>query len=137
MKKKNLLAVLILPILLVTGCSESEKNLSCTLKEEVEGSTMMSTMDMTFKGNIAQDITLNIGIEYDEDASSLSDFFKQVLEDQKVNLEEVGYDVTITSGEYSHKLTAVGTSETLDEDEFTGSYEATRESLEDQGYTCK
>ena len=137
MKKKNLLAVLILPILLVTGCSESEKNLSCTLKEEVEGSTMMSTMDMTFKGNIAQDITLNIGIEYDEDASSLSDFFKQVLEHQKVNLEEVGYDVTITSEEHSHKLTAVGTSETLDEDEFTGSYEATKKSLEDKGYTCK
>ena len=137
MKKKILLAILVLPILLITGCSESEKNLSCTLKEEMEGSTMTSTMDMIFKGNIAQDITLNIGIEYDEDTSSLSDVFKQILEEQKVNLEEVGYDVTITSGEYSHKLIAVGTSETLDEDEFTGSYEATRESLEDQGYTCK
>lgn len=135
--KKKILLLLILPTLLVTGCEEEEKNLKCTFKSEVEGSTTTSVMNIDFKGNKAEKITLDINIDYIEEYKEYADTFRKTLEDQRANLEATGYEVEITSGKNSEKLTAKGTYETLDESETTGSYTATKKSLEESGYVCE
>lgn len=138
MKKKVLLIALITSVLLVTGCGKgSTKKLTCTSKEETGGVTTSSVMDISFKGNEAEKITLNISIDYTDDYKNYVNTFKKTLETQKTNLEKVGYDVDITSESSSLKLKAVGTSKTLDESEYQGTYAATKKSLEDSGYTCK
>lgn len=137
MKKGMLLVALAVPTLLVTGCNEQEKSLTCTLTEDAGGATTTSVMDMNFKGNQVQDITLDITIDYTDEYKSFAEIFEQTLESQKTNLEDIGYEVKITSGENSLTLTAQGTKDTLDEEEITGSYDATKESLEEAGYTCK
>lgn len=137
MKKGILLVGLAVSVLLVTGCSESRRTLNCTIKEEAEGTTTTSVMNIDFKGNQAENITLEINIDYDEELASYADIFKQTLESQRSGLEEIGYEVEITSGDNSQKLVATGTNETLDESETTGTYENTKKSLEESGYTCK
>lgn len=137
MKKGMLLAGLAVSALLVTGCGEEGKTLNCTLKEEAGGATTTSNMKVEFKGDQAESITMDIIIDYTEEYASFAEVFKQTLESQKSTLEDTGYEVEITSGENSVKLTAKGTSETLTEDESTGTYEDTKKSLEDSGYTCK
>lgn len=138
MKKGILLTGLVVSALLVTGCGGSkERNLNCTMKEEADGATTTSVMDINFKGNQAENITLDIAIDYSDEYKEYASLFKQTLEAQRKNLESVGYEVEITSGDNSQKLTAKGTSETLDESESKGSYSATKKSLEDAGYVCK
>lgn len=139
MKKGILLAGLAVSALLVTGCDEmeSEKNLLCTMKEDAGGATTTSVMDINFDGNKAEDITMTITIDYTDEFEAYADIFKQTLETQRGTLEDIGYKVEITSGNNSQKLKAYGTYETLDESESTGTYEATKKSFEDSGYTCK
>jgi len=137
MKKGMLVAGLVVSALLVTGCGEKGKTLSCTLKEDVGGAVTTSNMEVKFKGDKAESISMDIIIDYDEKYASFAETFKQTLESQKETLEETGYEVKITSGKNSVKLTAKGTAETLTEDESTGTYEDTKKSLEDSGYTCK
>ena len=139
MKKKYWLLALIIPILLVTGCSEESttKSLSCTMKNGIEGTSTSSKMDITFRENEAERISLNISINYNNEYKDYVDTFKETLETQKTNLEKLGYDVEITSNDSSINLLAVGTNKTLDESEYKGTYDATKKSLEDSGYTCK
>ncbi len=139
MKKKYWLLALIIPILLVTGCSEESttKSLSCTMKDGIEGTSTYSKMDITFRENEAERISLNISIDYNNEYKDYVDTFKETLETQKTNLEKLGYDVKITSNNSSINLLAVGTNKTLDESEYKGTYDATKKSLEDSGYTCK
>ena len=139
MKKKYWLLALIIPILLVTGCSEESttKSLSCTMKDGIEGTSTSSKMDITFRENEAERISLNISIDYNNEYKDYVDTFKETLETQKTNLEKLGYDVKITSNNSSINLLAVGTNKTLDESEYKGTYDATMKSLEDSGYTCK
>lgn len=139
MKKKYWLLALIIPILLVTGCSEDSttKSLSCTMKDGIEGTSTSSKMDITFRENEAERISLNISIDYNTEYKDYVDTFKETLETQKNNLEKLGYDVKITSNDSSINLLAVGTNKTLDESEYKGTYDATKKSLEDSGYTCK
>lgn len=137
MKKGMLLAGLAISALLVTGCGEEKRTLNCTLKEDAGGATTTSNMEVKFKGDKAESIAMDIVIEYDEKYASFADTFKQTLEAQKGTLEDTGYEVKITSGKNSVKLTAKGNADTLTEDESTGTYEATKKNLEDSGYTCK
>ena len=139
MKKKYWLLALIIPILLVTGCSEESttNSLSCTMKDGIEGTSTSSKMDITFRENEAERISLNISIDYNNEYKDYVDTFKETLEIQKNNLEKLGYDVKITSNDSSINLLAVGTNKTLDESEYKGTYDATKKSLEDSGYTCK
>lgn len=139
MKKKYWLLALIIPILLVTGCSEESttKSLSCTMKDGIEGTSTSSKMDITFRENEAERISLNISIDYNNEYKDYVDTFKETLETQKTNLEKLGYDVKITSNNSSINLLAVGTNKTLDESEYKGTYDVTKKSLEDSGYTCK
>ena len=139
MKKKYWLLALIIPILLVTGCSEESttKSLSCAMKDGIEGTSTSSKMDITFRENEAERISLNISINYNNEYKDYVDTFKETLETQKNNLEKRGYDVKITSNDSSINLLAVGTNKTLDESEYKGTYDATKKSLEDSGYTCK
>lgn len=138
MKKGILLTGLVISALLVTGCGGSkERNLNCTMKEEADGVTTTSVMNMNFKGNQAETITLDIVIDYSDEYKEYASILTQTLEAQREGLESVGYEVKITSGENSQKLTAKGTSKTLDESESKGSYSATKKSLEDSGYICK
>lgn len=139
MKKKYWLLALIIPILLITGCSEESttKSLSCTMKNGIEGTSTSSKMDITFRENEAERISLNISIDYNNEYKDYVDTFKETLETQKTNLEKLGYDVKITSNNSSINLLAVGTNKTLDESEYKGTYDVTKKSLEDSGYTCK
>ena len=136
MKKKVLGLSLAAAMLLATGCG-NEKKLHCTLEQGQEGATTTSTMDVTFDGAKAKDITLNITVDYDDEYASYAETFEQTLESQRSTLEDVGYKVKITSKDNSINLKATGTSKTLDTSEATGTYEATKKSLEDSGYTCK
>ena len=140
MKKGILLVGLAASALLVTGCNGGEgKTLNCTLEEKAGGTTTTSSVEMKFNsGNDKiEEAKMEISINYTEEYKSFADVFKQTLESQKTNLEDIGYEVTITSSDLSQKLTATGTSKTLDSSESTGSYEATKESFEDSGYTCE
>lgn len=141
MKKGILFAGLAAFALLVTGCDVMEgdvqKKLHCTMSEDAGGATTTSTMDVNFDGDKAEDITMEIVIEYTDDYASFADVFKQTLESQRGNLEDIGYEVTITSGDNSQKLRAYGTYDSLDASEANGTYEATKKSFEDSGYTCK
>lgn len=139
MKKAVLLATLAVPTLLVTGCASKAKTLTCTLTEDAGGATTTSVMDMKFnsKGDQVESINMDITIDYDEEYKSYASVFKQTLESQKTNLEDIGYEVKITSGDSSVSLNAKGTNKTLDASESTGTYEATKKSLEDSGYVCK
>ena len=136
MKNKVLGLSLAAVLILTTGCS-NEKKLHCTLKQGEEGAITTSIMDITFEGAKAKDITLNISIDYNDDYASYANTFKETLESQRSTLEDVGYDVEIISEDNSQKLKATGTADTLDTSEATGTYEATKESLEDSGYTCE
>lgn len=134
MKRKLLL--LVISMLLVTGCGKT-KNLQCTLEQKAQGATTTSVMNINFNGNKAKDITLDISIDYTDEYASYADTFKQTLESQRSSLEKVGYKVEITSKGNSQKLKATGTGDSLDSSEATGSYDATKKSLENSGYTCK
>lgn len=123
-------------IIVATGCAK-EKVLKCTMEQEQSGASTVSHMDVTFKGNEATKIDMDIEIKYDDKYKSFAKTFKSTLESQKGKLEDTGYTVKITSGDNSVKLTAKGTSKTLDESEYKGTYEATKEKFESAGYTCK
>lgn len=123
-------------VILATGCSK-EKVLKCTMEQSQSGATTISHMNVNFKGNEATKIDMDIEIKYDEKYKSYADTFKSTLESQQSKLEDTGYTVKITSGDNSVKLTANGTSKTLDESEYKVNYKATKEKFEDAGYTCE
>ncbi len=139
MKKGILLAGLAASLVLVTGCGaeETKRNLRCTFVDDASGASTTSVMDINFNGDKAENITLDITIDYTEDFESYASIFKQTMKTQKTNLEDVGYKVTLSSGKGFEKLSAYGTYETLDASESTGTYEATKKSLEASGYVCK
>lgn len=137
MKKGMLLTAVAVAALLVSGCGEEKKTLNCTMKEELGGATTSSEMKVVFKGDKAETIDMSITIDYTDEYASFGDVFKQTLESQKTSFESLGYEVKISSGDNQQKLTARGTSETLDESESTGTYEDTKKELEASGFTCK
>lgn len=137
MKGKIIFAAVLAVTVLGTACGGKTKTLECTLEQKADQATTTSTMTVKFKGNTAEKITLDMSISYGDEYKEYADVFKQTLEAQRSTLEDVGYEVKITSEDNAQKLTATGTNKTLDKEESTGNYEDTKKKLEDSGYTCK
>ena len=133
--KKIILVVGLL--FLVTGCDNEpiKDKLECTFDVESGDYFTNSVMVINFDGARAEDITMDITLSY-FDESSISKV-KEILITQKTNLENIGYSVSLSTGAGFERLSAYGTYGTLAASETNGTYQMTKESLENAGYICK
>ena len=140
----KLFAILTVSLLLITGCGNNEKTLTCTNSEESSGIKMNQEVTMTFKDdsidNEATDDT--IINNWDMFASMLDSQFEQTNKDgvslkTNNNKDKHTYNVSLEID-----LTKAS-DDTLAEYDLDGianetaTYEDTKKSAEADGFTCK
>ena len=147
----KLFAILTVSLLLITGCGNNEKTLTCTNSEESSGIKMNQEVTMTFKDDKVTYVKMSIDNEATDDtiinnwdmfASMLDSQFKETNKDGvslKTNNNKdkhtynVSLEIDLTKAS-DDALAEYGLDGIADE---KASYEDTKKSAEADGFTCK
>ncbi len=144
MKKKILLLVMIVTIMMCSGCGQT-KTLVCTKTEKTTGMTIESKMTTDFKNNKIGIIKMDMNVKLDSDYVKYKDTIKKSLEEQygaykdakgvtystEAKDDVINFNLTVDNKKIEKK-----TREGL---KLSGSenYSVNKKTLEDQGYSCK
>ncbi len=147
----KLFAILTVSLLLITGCGNNEKTLTCTNSEESSGIKMNQEVTMTFKDDKVTYVKMSIDNEATDDtiinnwdmfASMLDSQFKETNKDGvslKTNNNKdkhtynVSLEIDLTKAS-DDALAEYGLDGIADE---KASYEDTKKDAEADGFTCK
>lgn len=144
MKKFKSLAILLITIILVTGCG-STTTLTCNLVQEEEGMKMNQNLSINFKDDHATNGKLVMKIELSEEVLPYKSMMAGLMES---SFKE-GFGLEETDGvKFSNKDIDKGIELTIDFDfnkikednNLLGeadSFQSAKETFEEQGYTCK
>lgn len=147
MKRSVLLGSALVSMLLLSGCGNSTKTLSCSLEQSENGFSAKQTIEAKFVGNEVKNVGLDMTMTLDDELKDNKDLLISSLEEEfeeYQNKEGLDFNINSTS-DTEIKLTLNADLEKMsDEDkeeldlvDTTGDYEATKKELEDEGYTCK
>lgn len=151
MRGVKLFALLTVSLLLITGCGNSEKTLTCTNTEEDSGLKMSQEVTMTFKDDKVTYVKMSIDNEaVDDTIIDNWDMFVSMLEGQFDEKSEDGVSLKINNNTDKHifnvsleidlekatddALSTYGLDGITDEN---ASYEDTKKDAEADGFTCK
>ncbi len=148
MKKIKGLAILFVTLFIVTGCGGSTQTLTCTMEKSENGIKMNQNISVNFKDKLATTGKLVMDIELSKEVLP----YKSMM----VNLLETSFKESFNLKEseginFSNKDTAKGLEVTVNfdfkkiiaankENKLLGKssdYKSAKESLEEQGYSCK
>lgn len=145
MKKTIALLSAIVLIGLSTGCKK-EKVLDCSISENESGIEMKQNIKANFKGNEVTNVIVTLDADLGEKYSSYKNLFVSTIKSTFKNYEDLkGVDIKTTDKDNVVTMTLTAditkmddeSKEALDIVDTTGDFEKTKESLEDEGYTCK
>ena len=147
MKKYFGFLVLLVALVLTTGCGNDSKTLVCTNSSDEDGMTMNQIVKVVFENDKASNINLTIDMTIEEQYQNLMSMLEESLKDEYRSLEgEKGVNITTSSkgnvltlkldadlkqmSEQAQKeLKLIGAN--------NDSYSSTKSSLEESGYKCK
>ena len=145
-KKLILLSAIALTMLLVTGCGNKTRVLSCSINGTESGVKYTQDMDATFKGDKVAKIDMKMAF----DISEFPEDYKPTLEENMRKTYEETYKKTGSSVKVETKDNDIlvyinmDLEKMSDEDKAAlnvvdtkGSYSATKLDMEKSGYTCK
>ena len=142
--KRKYFILMILSILLISGCNK-KKTLTCTKTEKETGMNLTTTTITNFVNDKISSLKLDINAKLDSSYVKYKDTIKQSLEKQySIYKDEKGItyhtnikDDTITfSLIVDNKAISKDTRKNLNISN-SENYEKSKESLENEGYTCK
>lgn len=145
---KKFLGVFIAVVMLgaVTGCGDT-KTLKCTMEESSDDSLKTSqVIEATFKKDTVTKITMTTQVKVSDEYASYLSLMKSSLESEfEEYQDQKGITVAIDAKDntLSAKITAdldkmdEETKEELDMVDNTASYDEVKQSMEEEGYTCK
>ncbi len=151
MRGVKLFGILTVSVLLITGCGNSEKTLTCTNSEEDSGLTMSQEVTMTFKDDKISNVKMSIDSEATDDTIIDNwDMFASMMETQFEESNKDGVKLSTNNDTNKHifnvsleidlekasddALSEYGLDGIADE---SATYEDTKKEAEDSGYTCK
>ena len=151
MRGVKLFGILTVSVLLITGCGNSEKPLTCTNSEEDSGLTMSQEVTMTFKDDKISNVKMSIDSEATDDTIIDNwDMFASMMETQFEESNKDGVKLSTNNDTNKHifnvsleidlekasddALSEYGLDGIADE---SATYEDTKKEAEDSGYTCK
>ena len=147
----KIFGILAVSVLLITGCGNSEKTLTCTNSEEDSGLKMTQEVTMTFKDDKVSYVKMSVDNEATDDAIIENwDMFVSMLETEFEETSKDGVKLTTNNNANKHiynvsleidlekasedALKEYGLSSITEEN---ASYDETKKSAEDDGFTCK
>lgn len=145
MKKSMLLGSALVSCFLLSGCGT--KTLSCSTTESDDGFSASQTIEAKFVGNEVTNVSLDMIMTLDDDFKDNKDLLISSLEESFQNYqnkEGLTLNITDKSDNEVEVVLDADLKKMSDEDkkeldliDTTGSYDATKKELEDEGYTCK
>ena len=147
----KIFGILAVSVLLITGCGNSEKTLTCTSSEEDSGLKMSQEVTMTFKDDKISNVKMSIDNEATDDTIIDNwDMFVSMLETQFEKTDEDGVKLSTDNDTANHIYNVSlevdlekASDDSLSKYDLDGiadenaTYEDTKKELEDSGYTCK
>ena len=98
MKKYFGFLVLLVALVLTTGCGNDSKTLVCTNSSDEDGMTMNQIVKVVFENDKASNINLTIDMTIEEQYQNLMSMLEESLKDEYKNLEgEKGVNITTSS----------------------------------------
>ena len=151
MREVKLFAILTAVVLLVTGCGNNEKTLTCTNSEEGSGIKMDQEVTMTFKDDKVTYVKMSIDNEaVDDTIIDNWDMFVSMIESQFEEKKEDGVNLTTNNDTDNHIFNVSleidlekASDDALSEYDLDGiadesaTYEDTKKDAEADGFTCK
>lgn len=147
MKKNILVVLMIVAVLVLTGCNTKNNNvLECSITQDQEQMVASQNLKAVFEENEVISMEINTDFKLDDDLTSNVEAFKDsILNAYQEKYGKDGIDITVTNDENtvytSIKMNLKGMS---DEDkkelnivDTKGSVSATKKNLQDSGYKCK
>ncbi len=147
----KLFAILTVSLLLITGCGNNEKTLTCTNSEESSGIKMNQEVTMTFKDDKVTYVKMSIDNEATDDTIINNwDMFASMLDSQFEQTNKDGVSLKTNNNKDKHTYNVSleidltkASDDTLAEYDLDGianetaTYEDTKKSAEADGFTCK
>ena len=147
----KLFGILAVSVLLITGCGNSEKTLTCTNSEEDSGLKMSQEITMTFKDDKINYLKMSIDNEATDDTIIDNwDMFASMMESQFEASDEDGVKLSTDNDSTNHIYNVSleidlekASEDALKEYNLDGitdanaTYEDTKKEAEADGFTCK
>lgn len=147
----KLFGILAVSVLLITGCGNNEKTLTCTNSEEDSGLKMSQEVTMTFKDDKISYVKMSIDNEATDDTIIDNwDMFVSILDSQFKESNEDGVKLSTDNDTDNHIYNVSleidlekASDDALAEYNLDGitdenaTYEDTKKEAEDSGFTCK
>lgn len=143
MKKTKLLAIFFIFGLLLTGCDS--KSLSCTKEEEIDAGKTKEVQLITFDNNKIKSYEATMSIALKDEYKNYADTLVESLEEPfKDYTEEDGLEYNTTVDDNNISVTVSGDYNKMSDDvkqslgiADNSSFDQVKESLEEDGYSCK
>lgn len=147
MKRKRLVFLSILSIaLLLSGCSKKEQILSCSKESVEDGVKVKQVVNSKFSGVEVIDIDMKLVFTLDESMKDNMDLATEALKstyNETYNKEGITLDVSNSGLDINVSIDMDLTKmskkdkEELELTDVYGTYSATKEEMENEGYSCK
>lgn len=144
--------VLLMAVVLLTGCGNSEKVLTCTISHNDSGVVLDSEEKYTFNGTQISKVDLKMTYHFEDSilAELTEEELTQMIDEIASNLNDSfetdeGTTINVEKNKDNLVFTLVGDPAKMSEENKTTwigdsksySYDMSKKNLEDQGYTCK
>ena len=145
--KKNFVVLLVLSVILLSGCGVKKETLTCTSVDETITETKPTNeVKVDFEGKDIVKLAMNIDVEVSEQYKDYVNVFKEKMEEQFASFEDQT-GMTVDVSEKDNKVLVRLNADYKNMDSKTkkelgivnegANLEDVKKSLEDEGFTCK
>lgn len=145
--KKNFVVLLVLSVILLSGCGVKKETLTCTSVDETVAETKSTNeIKVDFEGKEIVKLAMNIDVEVSEQYKDYVNVFKEKMEEQFASFEDQT-GMTVDVSEKDNKVLVRLNADYKNMDSKTkkelgivnegANLEDVKKSLEDEGFTCK
>lgn len=145
--KKNFVVLLVLSVILLSGCGVKKETLTCTSVDETITETKSTNeVKVDFEGKEIVKLAMNIDVEVSEQYKDYVNVFKEKMEEQFASFEDQT-GMTVDVSEKDNKVLVRLNADYKNMDSKTkkelgivnegANLEDVKKSLEDEGFTCK
>ena len=145
--KKNFVVLLVLSVILLSGCGVKKETLTCTSVDETITETKPTNeVKVDFEGKEIVKLAMNIDVEVSEQYKDYVNVFKEKMEEQFASFEDQT-GMTVDVSEKDNKVLVRLNADYKNMDSKTkkelgivnegANLEDVKKSLEDEGFTCK
>ncbi len=131
-------------LVILTGCSSKDKKLNCKLTKNIDGNDIVQTVDAFFKNGKISNISMKHEMTLNEENTKYLEIYRNKIDEQfKAFKDKNG--ITVNLNETDSVITLDVSVDVLKLDEestkvigfsISGSYDKSKESFENDGYSC-